>query len=182
MVTCKQCGAHVVGDAVFCVKCGQRLKPGNPAPSAIFCVKCGQKLPHVEGYEHVAHGKATASELAIPQNYAAPLCYVFGWVSGLTMYFLDRRPLVRFHAIQSTVVFGVLTIAGFVAGRMSNRLFLESQQQISSIVAFGSFALICLVSLILWIVLMVKSFELKPIRIPIAAGIADLFARNKAQA
>jgi uncharacterized membrane protein len=106
------------------------------------------------------------------------MCYLFGWVSGLVLLFLDRRPIVRFHAVQSVIVFGVLTIGGFISGRMSNRLFLESQQQISSIVAFGSFALICLVSLILWIVLMVKAFELKPFRIPIAAQIADLFARK----
>jgi uncharacterized membrane protein len=93
---------------------------------------------------------------------------------------MDKRPAVRFHAVQSIIVFGVLTIGGFISGRMSNRLFLESQQQVSSIVAFVSFALICFTSLALWIVLMLKSFERKPFRVPIAASIAGLIAGKSA--
>jgi uncharacterized membrane protein len=176
MVTCKKCGAHVVGDAVYCVKCGQRLKPTLPPANAIFCAKCGQKLPHAEGYEHTPPGAATAAELAIPQNYAAPMSYLFGWVSGLVLLFMDRRPLVRFHAAQSVIVFGVLNIGGFVAGRLSHTAFLDGPQETATYIAFASFALICLTALILWIVLMVKAFELKPFRIPIAAQIAELIA------
>jgi uncharacterized membrane protein len=89
---------------------------------------------------------------------------------------MDRRPLVRFHAAQSVIVFGVLNIGGFVAGRFSRTAFLDGPQQTQTYIAFGSFALICFTALILWILLMVKSFELKPIRIPIAAQIADLIA------
>jgi uncharacterized membrane protein len=176
MVTCKKCGAHVVGDAVYCVKCGQRLKPTLPPANAIYCAKCGQALPHAEGYEHRIAADASSAELAIPQNYAAPMSYVFGWVSGLVLLFMDKRPVVRFHAAQSVIVFGVLNIAGFIAGRLSRTAFLDSPQEMMTYIAFGSFALICFTALILWIILMVKAFELKPIRIPIAAQIADVIA------
>jgi len=176
MVTCTKCGTQVVGDAAFCVKCGQRLKPTTPPPSHLYCGKCGQVLPHADG----SAGTAEAVRSVIPLNYAAPLSYLFGWVSGIVVYFMDRRPAVRFHAVQSIIVFGVLTIGGFVSGRMSNRLFLESQQQLSSVVAFVSFALICFTSLALWIVLMLKSFEQKPFRIPIAASIAGLISGKSA--
>jgi uncharacterized membrane protein len=166
----------VVGDAVFCVKCGQRLKPTTAPASHIYCAKCGQTLPHADG----SPSSAESIQSVIPLNYAAPLSYLFGWVSGIVVYFMDKRPAVRFHAVQSIIVFGVLTIGGFISGRMSNRLFLESQQQTSSIVAFVSFALICFISMSLWIVLMLKSFERKPFRVPIAASIAGLIAGKSA--
>nr|HEV7952710.1 zinc-ribbon domain-containing protein [Candidatus Acidoferrales bacterium] len=176
MVTCSKCGTQVLGDAAFCVKCGQRLKPTTPPASHIYCAKCGQVLPHVDG----SPGTAETIQSVIPLNYAAPLSYLFGWVSGIVVYFMDKRPQVRFHAVQSIIVFGVLTIGGFISGRMSNRLFFESTQQISSIIAFVSFALICFTSLALWIVLMLKSFERKPFRVPIAASIAGLIAGKSA--
>jgi len=176
MVTCSKCGTQVVGDAVFCVKCGQRLKPATPPVSHIYCAKCGQPLPHADG----SPGTAEAVQSVIPLNYAAPLSYLFGWVSGIVVYFMDKRPAVRFHAVQSIIVFGVLTIGGFISGRMSNRLFLESQQQASSLIAFVSFAVICFTSLALWIVLMLKAFEKKTFRVPIAAGIASLISGNPA--
>lgn len=181
MVTCTKCGTLVVGDAVFCVKCGTRLKPTQPPANAIFCAKCGQKLPHAEGYSAHPSGEPSASELAIPQNYAAPMCYLFGWVSGLVLFFMDRRPAVRFHAAQSVITFGLLNVGGFVAGRYSRMTFGDSQQQVASIVAFSCFALICFAALALWIVLMVKSFERKPVRLPIVAYFADLLA-GKARA
>jgi uncharacterized membrane protein len=172
MVTCSKCGTQVMGDAVFCVKCGQRLKPTTPPPSHIFCGKCGQSLPHADG----TPGTTDHADAVIPLNYAGPLSYVFGWVSGIVVYFMDKRPAVRFHAVQSIIVFGVLTVGGFISGRMSNKFFMESQQQIASIVAFSCFALICFTSLALWIVLMIKSFERKPFRVPIAASIAGAIA------
>ena len=105
MVTCSKCGTQVLGDAAFCVKCGQRLKPTTPPASHIYCAKCGQALPHADG----SPGTAETVQSVIPLNYAAPLSYLFGWVSGIVVYFMDKRPAVRFHAVQSIIVFGVLT-------------------------------------------------------------------------
>ena len=59
------------------------------------------------------------------ENVAGLLCYVLGWVTGLIFFFIDKRPFVRFHAAQSIVVFGGLTIVRialrmvFLAGGVS---------------------------------------------------------------
>ena len=41
----------------------------------------------------------------LPENVAALLSYVLGWVTGLVFLLIDKRPYVRFHAAQSVVVF-----------------------------------------------------------------------------
>jgi len=181
MVTCSKCGTKVVGDATFCVKCGTRLKPGQAPANAVYCGKCGQPLPHTAGISLGASANPSAAELAIPNNYAASICYLFGWMSGLVMYFVDKRPSVRFHAAQSMIVFGALNIAGFVAGHYSRDAFLSGGQQIKSIIAFAAFGLVCFTALALWIVFIVKTFEKSAFRFPIAAGLADRMA-GKARA
>jgi uncharacterized membrane protein len=52
----------------------------------------------------------------ISENVAGLLCYVLGWVTGLIFYFIDKRPFVRFHAAQSIVVFGGLTVIRIALG------------------------------------------------------------------
>jgi uncharacterized membrane protein len=45
---------------------------------------------------------------------AAALSYLLGWVSGLVFLLIDRRPFVRYHATQSVVVFGTLSVVMLV--------------------------------------------------------------------
>ena len=57
------------------------------------------------------------SSTGLDENVAGLLCYVLGWVSGLVFFLLEtENKFVRFHAIQSILVFGVLNIALFVLG------------------------------------------------------------------
>ena len=73
------------------------------------------------------------------------LCYVLGWISGLVFFILEKdSKFVRFHALQSIIVFGILSLAGS---------FLKWLPLIGDILipAIG------VVTLVLWIVLMVKA-------------------------
>jgi len=57
------------------------------------------------------------SSTGLDENVAGLLCYVLGWVSGLVFFLLEQEnKFVRFHAIQSILVFGVLNIALIVLG------------------------------------------------------------------
>jgi len=57
------------------------------------------------------------SSTGLDENVAGLLCYVLGWVSGLVFFLLEtENKFVRFHAIQSILVFGVLNIALIVLG------------------------------------------------------------------
>ena len=51
------------------------------------------------------------SSTGLAENVAGLLCYVLGWVSGLVFILIEKENrFVRFHAIQSIYVFGVITI------------------------------------------------------------------------
>jgi uncharacterized membrane protein len=145
MAFCKACGSEL-GGASFCPKCG-----ASQSASAV----------------PVSSAPAASSE-GLAENVAGLLCYVLGWVTGIIFLLIDKRPFVRFHAAQSIVVFGALMIIrigfGFVMGA-------------SGLIGFGLWAavsmLIGLLTLILWILLMVKAYQHELYRLPIAAGIAD---------
>src|SRR5215470_5723549 len=99
---------------------------------------------------------AEASQTSgLAENVAALLSYVFGWITGIIMFLIDKRPFVRFHAAQSIVVFGALHIIKWV---LVTFLFAGAP--------FGWFLfspaalvidLINLAGIVLWIVLMIKA-------------------------
>jgi uncharacterized membrane protein len=112
------------------------------------------------------------------ENVAGLLCYVLGWVTGLIFYFIDKRPYVRFHAAQSIVTFGGLHLVSIVLGMFFGvSLFTGGVGAFS--MAFLLYDLIGLVSLVLWILLMIKAYQGERFRVPVAADIADkLFGKN----
>ena len=119
-----------------------------------------------------------SAQPGMAENVAGLLCYLFGWVTGLIFFLIDKRPFVRFHAAQSMVVFGGLHIISIVLG-----IFFGAGMMFRG--GFGAFGmgaalygLINLVALVLWILLMVKAYQHEKFEVPIAAGIAKGFAGN----
>ena len=89
----------------------------------------------------------------LPENIAGLLCYVLGWVSGLVFILIEQEnKFVRFHAMQSIIVFAVLTILIWIP-------FLNW--------------VIWLIGLVLWIVLMVKAYQGTKYKLPWAGDLAE---------
>jgi uncharacterized membrane protein len=94
-------------------------------------------------------------------NVAGLLCYVLGWITGLVFLLIEtENKFVRFHAIQSICVFGVITVADIVLGYIP---FLGVI--ITSIIS--------LIGLVLWIVLMVKAYQGAKFKLPWAGDFAE---------
>jgi uncharacterized membrane protein len=148
----------------FCKACGQEIG------TATFCPKCG-----------ASQGAAAAPASALPaapaaspteglqENVAGLLCYLLGWVTGLVFLLIDKRPWVKFHAAQSIVVFGGLTVLRIALAFMGG-IF-------GGFFGWGIFALLGLVGVILWVLLMIKAYQHETFRVPIAADIADSIAK-----
>jgi len=67
--------------------------------------------------KRTAEGDSTTK---LPPNKAGFLCYVGFWVTGIIFLIIERKnKLVRFHAMQSLVVFGILNIIWGVASNIS---------------------------------------------------------------
>jgi uncharacterized membrane protein len=94
------------------------------------------------------------------------LCYLFGWVGGLVFFLLERQNrFVRFHAIQSILFFGTMSILGWVCSYFP-------------FVLFGFGGVVGLVSLIAWIVLMVAAHRGRYYRLPLFGYYAEKLANQ----
>jgi uncharacterized membrane protein len=143
-----------------CSKCGTLV-----ADNVAFCPSCG--TPQAAGVAP-AVAPAAGTQSGLSENVAGLLCYVLGWVTGLIFYFIDKRPFVRFHAAQSIVVFGGLTIIRIVL----SMLFVAGGAAGLS-VGFGLLTLVSILGVVLWILLMIKAYQGEKFRIPLAADLAD---------
>lgn len=95
-------------------------------------------------------------------NLAAALAYAAGWVTGLAFCFLERENrFVRFHALQSTIVFGGLSIAWIVA------------LAVPVIGWIAAFLVIPPVTAVLWLVLMYRAYQGERCSIPVAGALAE---------
>lgn len=146
-----------------CTKCGVSV-----ADNAAFCPSCGA----TQGAVAATPPTAVSSQSGMAENVAGLLCYLFGWVTGLIFYLIDKRPFVRFHAAQSIVVFGGIHILSVILG-----MFFGVSILAHGWTGFGAgvtlFHLLHLLAFVLWILLMVKAYQGERFRVPFAADLAD---------
>ena len=93
----------------------------------------------------------------LQQNIAGLLCYVLGWITGIIFLIIEKDDkFVRFHAWQSVIVFGILTVLGIIFNW----------------VWFLGY-IVWAISVIAWIVLMYKAYKGEKYKVPIAGNIAE---------
>jgi uncharacterized membrane protein len=150
----------------FCKACGQEIG------TATFCPNCGASQS-ASASPVATPSPATAGTEGLQENVAGLLCYVLGWVTGIIFLLIDKRPFVKFHAAQSIVVFGGLTIIRMglgMLGVMTGGLFGHAS-------FWGLAALLGVVGFVLWILLMIKAYQHELFKLPIAAPIAEGIAK-----
>ena len=149
-----------------CTKCGAVL-----GENAAFCGNCGAPLSASPGAS-AGPPVAAMAQPGMAENVAGTLCYVVGWITGLIFLLVDKRPYVRFHATQSIVVFGGLHIVLIAMGMFFGFSLLAAGWAGFSL-GWAFYSLIELLSLILWILLMVKAYQGVRFRVPFAANLAE---------
>jgi uncharacterized membrane protein len=158
------------------------VKPTAPAPGgaqpAAASPSAQQSLAGQQPPKGEAHHEATAPSRPfserVPEHVAAMLAYLFGWVSGLILLFVDRRPFVRYHAAQSVVVFAVLSGVLLLLGDF----FLATLIPHAAGVWMALRRIVELIWLAAAIVLMLKASSGERYRVPRAAKYADRAAHD----
>lgn len=116
------------------------------------------------------------SMTGLKPNVAGLLCYVGIWVTGIVFLIIEKKnTLVRFHAMQSLVSFGILitvisiadAVRGWAAGTAWRWLFYP--QWILANLVFGVFLTI---TIVLWIVLMHRTYHNRLVKVPLFADLA----------
>ncbi len=107
---------------------------------------------------HEAHEK---TDSGLSPNVAAALAYVFGWLSGLAVLLLERENrFVRFHALQSILVFAPLTALAI------GLAFIP-------LVGWMLDTVIVVVAFLAWVTLIIGAAFGRTCSVPIAGAIAD---------
>jgi uncharacterized membrane protein len=110
------------------------------------------------------------SSTGLDSNIGGLLSYVLGWITGLIFFLMeDKDEFVRFHAMQSMIVFGAITVASIILGILFMIPFLGP--------ILGAFFWIATV--VLWIILMVKAYQGERYKLPIAGNLAEKYSAKK---
>jgi uncharacterized membrane protein len=150
MAFCATCGSAVEGQ--FCPKCGGRV---GAAPSA------------------APSGPAMQVSGTMADNVASTLCYVLGLITGIVFLVLtpyNKNPVIRFHAFQSiflhvaciVLMIGLNIVLGIL--HLWGMFFLGS--------------LFWLALFLLWIYLLIQTYQGKTIVLPVIGPIAQQQAGN----
>ncbi|MGQ9546114.1 MAG: zinc-ribbon domain-containing protein [Dehalococcoidia bacterium] len=157
---------------MFCSRCGAENPEG-----AKFCFKCGAELEAAAKSSEAEAKPEAESSTGMSANVAGLLCYLAGWITGIVFVVLEKKSkFVKFHAWQSIMVFGVLTVAHLILSRMLigigwSNLFYPNWGLIHAGVAFGW--IIGMLMLALWIVLMIFAYQGKTWKAPLAGNWAE---------
>ena len=93
----------------------------------------------------------------LKKTTAGALAYVLGPVTGIIFLLLEKDPFVRFHAMQSTVVFIVLFVLQWVFG--------------ITVILFPLSAIIGLIGFILWLILIYKAWQGQEWEVPVLGKV-----------
>ena len=104
----------------------------------------------------MAETKIQTKGTGLPKNTAAALSYVLGWLTGIVLLLIEKDPFVRFHAMQSVVTFGALTILVFVP-----------------VIGWVLSPVIMIVGFVLWLVLIFKAYQGEKFKLPITGDFAE---------
>jgi uncharacterized membrane protein len=95
------------------------------------------------------------------QNVAGMLCYLVGWITGLIFFLIEKdNKFVRFHAMQSIITFGGLTMLFMILGFIP-------------FLGWLLFPILGIVQLVLWILLMVKAYQGEQFKLPVIGDLAE---------
>lgn len=170
---CGKCGAENLDANRFCQKCGKPMAAEvfKAEEGRVSCPNCGaekmsggQFCPLCGSSFSQRAPNAASSATSLDPNTAGLLCYLLGWVTGLFFIVTEKEnKFVRFHAMQSIVVFGAFTVLLIVLCIMP---------------AIGSF--LGIIGGALWftlcVVLMMKAYQGEKFKLPRIGDIAEQYS------
>src|SRR5690349_886391 len=96
----------------------------------------------------------------IQPNVAALLSYAFGFISGIIFFVIEKEnKFVRFHALQSTILFGAIFALQFA---LPITIFLAI-----------IIPLLSIASLVLCVILMLKAYQGEMFKLPVVGDLAE---------
>jgi uncharacterized membrane protein len=100
------------------------------------------------------------SSTGLEENVAGFFCYLLGFITGIIFLVVEKKSsFVKFHAMQSTITFLSLFIISFILGFIP----------VLGLLVYP----IWILSLILWLLLMIKALQGERYSLPIVGKMAE---------
>jgi uncharacterized membrane protein len=112
------------------------------------------------GYQPQGGYRSQPAGSGLSENVASGLSYVLGWLTGLIFLLIDKRPEVRFHALQSIIFAVVAMLFGWI--RLFTSGFLATLLWLVSVVFFFT-----------WIFVMIQAFQGRHFKLPVIGDFAE---------
>ena len=120
------------------------------------------------------------SSTGLDENIAALLAYIFGWVSGLIFFLIEKdSKLVRFHAMQSilfNVAVGILCFALWIVSFVLVLIASQLADIMGTLVGLLAFLIWLIVlggALIALILCLVRAYQGKFFKLPFIGDLAE---------
>jgi len=114
------------------------------------------------------------TSMGMSPNVEAGLSYVLTWVTGLIFFFMEKQNrFVRFHAMQSILFFGGLTVINIILSVIGG----FGVPGIGLLTALVSWA-VGIIGLVGYIVLLINGFQGKYFKLPIVGDYAEKYANQ----
>jgi uncharacterized membrane protein len=120
-----------------------------------------------------------ATTLGLEERTERVLAYMFFWISGIFFLFVEKNRNVRWHALQSTIVFGVLWLCMFAVSML--KAVLSIIPVLSIITSFGLgllFNILLWITILLWLWLMLMALLRPGYRLPFFSALLPTLTRR----
>ena len=108
----------------------------------------------------------------LESNIAGLLCYLVGWITGLVFFLIEKEDkFVRFHAMQSIIFFGGVTVIQIVLAILG---IIPYVGIIFAIIGW----IVWLLAVVMWIVFMVKAYQGARFKFPITGELAEKYSKT----
>ena len=127
--------------------------------------------------------QTTKSSTGLDDNVAALLSYIFGWVSGLIFFIMEKDSrLVRFHAMQSillnavALVVGIALWIGWVVVAIVGAMISESLGALFGFL-FGLLIFVFYIAVFVGAILcLIKAYQRQYFKLPVIGNFAEKFS------
>jgi len=127
--------------------------------------------------------QTTKSSTGLDENIAALLSYVFGWVSGLIFFLIEKDSrLVRFHAMQSILLSAAALVLGivlWVAWIVLAIIFAMVSEALAGLVSVlvGLLIFVFYLGILIAVVMcLIKAYQKQFFKLPVLGNFAEKFS------
>ena len=114
------------------------------------------------------------TSMGMQPNVEAGLSYVLTWVTGLIFFLMEKQNrFVRFHAMQSILFFGGLTVINIILNVIGS-FGVPGLWYLTSLLSWA----VGIVGLVGYIVLLINAFQGKYFKLPIVGDYAEKYANQ----